>query len=160
MKSSTKRPTHEADAMKLFLADSVAPRLAEKLVELRGKGLKGDQLFVGAVIALSRDPEFWANLAEHAKLAEAAKNELLRLREAGRPVSRSWLKALREAAARLGFEPMKSWDILVDGFAGIKITTDLAVDCARKVFVDIFDGRRRVETFELPVAEELEGEPQ
>jgi len=153
-----KRPTHESDAMKLFLADSVAPRLASKLQQLRSKGLRGDQLFVAAAISLSAEmsPEFWADFTDHIKLAEAARDELLRLRAEGKPVPRGWLKALREASARLGFEPMKPWHVLTSGCVGIKVTADLAVDYARKVIVELLDERGRVvERFDLPVAEEV-----
>jgi plasmid maintenance system antidote protein VapI len=145
-----KRPTHEADMMKLALSDSVAPKLAKKLMELEKQGIKD---FTAAVIAVAaeRDPEFWGNLADHVQLAEAVKNELLRLRRENKPVPRSLLKAVREASVRLGFELARSYHILCSGYAGINIVYGYN---EKYIIVELLNERGRVvETFELPISE-------
>jgi hypothetical protein len=96
--------------------------------------------------AAEMSPQFWTGFSDHMKLAQAVKEELLRLRRDNKAVPRRWLKAIREASARCGFEPARSWTVIVNGLVGIKVHTDLSVDQARRVLVQV-NGER----FELPV---------
>jgi hypothetical protein len=136
--------------MALATSESVAPAFARNLKELAGRGLTGDQPFLSAAISLSaeRSAEFWRAVAGHIELAENVKEELLRLHREGKPVPRSFLRAVREAAARLGYEG-RPWDVLRDGMVGIEVRANAAIDYATRVWVKVAGER-----FELEVSEE------
>jgi hypothetical protein len=96
-----KRPTHESDAMSLFLSDSVAPTVAKKLLELEKKGLRGDQLFAATAISLSieRDPEFWKRFSDVIEFEDKLLRYLETLREEGKPVSMAFLRQVQQRYA-------------------------------------------------------------
>ena len=115
-----KRPTHEKEAMELFLSDSVAPRATQKLVELEKKGLRGDQLFVATAIALSieRDPEFWKRFSDVIEFEIALLRHLEALRKEGRPVSIAFLRQVQQRYAEevRPYRP-KPWEIWKGAFS-------------------------------------------
>jgi hypothetical protein len=116
----TKRPTHEKEAMELFLSDSVAPRATQKLVELEEKGLRGDQLFVATAIALSweRDPEFWQRFADVLEFERRLLEYLEVLYREGRSVSKAFLLKVQERYAEeiAPFRP-RPWEIWKGAFS-------------------------------------------
>lgn len=114
-----KRPSHESDAMSLFLADSVAPSVAENLVELEKKGLRGDQLFAATAIAFSmkRDPEFWQHFADILEYERKLLEYLEALHREGKAVSKAFLEKVQQRYAEeiQPFRP-KQWEIWKGAF--------------------------------------------
>jgi len=112
--TKTKRPTHENDMMSLFLSDDVAPKAAEKIVELEKKGLRGDQLFVATAIALSMesDPEFWRRFFDTVEFENSLLQYLETLHREGKPVSKAFLEQVQQRYAEeiKPFKP-RSWII-------------------------------------------------
>jgi hypothetical protein len=114
-----KRPTHESDMTTLFLSDSVAPKAAEKIIELEKKGLRGDQLFAATAIALSfeRDPEFWRRFSDVVKFESELLDYLETLRREGKPVSRAFLEQVqRRYADEISPYKPKPWVIWKGAF--------------------------------------------
>jgi hypothetical protein len=89
-----KRPTHESDAMKIFMSDSVAPEFLPLLQKY------GD--FAAAAIAYSaqRSPDFWNSLLIYTRYCAAMKEFFERLHREGQPVRREWLKRIKAFASK------------------------------------------------------------
>jgi len=119
MSGRMKRPTHESDAMKLFLSDSVAPSLVPRLVELEKKGLKGDALFVASALSLSmeRDREWWSKFADTLQFESALLEYLEGLHREGKSIKKELLQQIQQRYAETiaPFRP-KSWIIWKGAF--------------------------------------------
>jgi hypothetical protein len=111
---SKKRPSHESDAMALFLSDSAVPKVVEKLNKLEEKGLRGDQLFAAVAIALSfeGDPEFWKRFSDVMEFENAVLEYLETLRKEGKPVPMSFLRQVQQRYSEeiKPYSP-KQWEI-------------------------------------------------
>jgi len=142
-----KRPTHESDAMKIFMSESVAPEILPLLQK------HGD--FAAAAIAFSarRSPDFWSSLLIYTRYCAAMLNFFRRLKAEGKPLKREWLLRIKRFAAK--FDDNVRWKpslYLHNMLAGIKAWSVYAPEYATEVLVDVYDERgRKVERFRLPL---------
>ena len=148
MSAKRKRPSHESDAMSLFLSDSVAPELVKELAK------HGD--FLAAAIALSykQSPEFWNSLYVDTVYSKAMLEFFKKLKERGLPLRREWLLRIKRFAAKYNETvAAKPCLVLFNTFAGVKAWTVEVPEYATRLIVDVLDenGRKR-ERFELPVS--------
>jgi len=142
-----KRPTHESDAMKIFMSDSVAPEILPLLQQY------GD--FAAAAVAYSarQSPEFWNSLFVYTRYCAAMRGFFERLRAEGRPLKRKWLLRIKRFAAKFDDNVAARPSLyLLSTFAGVKAWSVYAPEHADEVIIDILDERgRKVERFRLPV---------
>jgi hypothetical protein len=146
MKKGFKRPTHEDDAMKVVLSDSVAPELAP-LVQKYGD-------LVAAVIAYSaeRSPSFWKMLLIDTMYSRAMLLFFKRLAREGRAVKREWLQRIKAFASRYNDNVAAKRTLYLCNFiAGIKAWSIEIPEYTRELIVDIYERGRRAETLRLPV---------
>ena len=147
MSARRKRPTHEADARKIFLSDSVAPEFLPLLQQY------GD--FVAATIAYSakRSPEFWNSLLAYTRYCAAMLNFFRKLHREGKPLKREWLLKIKSVAGKFDDNVRERPSLyLLNMLAGVKAWSVYAPEYATEVIVDVYDEhRRRVERFKLPV---------
>jgi hypothetical protein len=142
-----KRPTHESDAMKIFMSDSVAPEFLPLLQK------HGD--FAAAAIAFSaqRSPEFWSSLLVYTRYCAAMLNFFRRLKAEGKPLKREWLLRIKRFAAKFDDNVAARPSLyLLNMFAGVKAWSVYVPEYADEVIIDVYDENRRcVESFRLPV---------
>jgi hypothetical protein len=147
MTTGRKRPTHESDAMKIFMSDSVAPEFLPLLLRY------GD--FAAAAVAFSaqRSPEFWSSLLTYTKYCMAMKEFFIRLHKENRPIKREWLIRIKRFASKYDDNVAAERSLyLYNMFAGIRVWSVYVPEYARELIVDLFDERgRRVERLRLPV---------
>jgi len=144
-----RRPTHEADMMKVVLSDDVAPRFAQYISKYHGD-------FVAAVIAYSADldKEWWEGLAEYVAFCEEVRKYFERLHQEGRPIKRDVLLRIREVAMRYDENVQNNkFLVLLSALAGIKADTLVLPEYASAVRVYIQKGKWWEKTFELPIAD-------
>ena len=147
MTTKYKRPTHESDAMKIFMSDSVAPELLPLLQKY------GD--FAAAAVAYSaqRSSDFWNSLFTYVRYCAAMKEFFLKHKRENRSVKREWLKRIKAFASKFDDNVAARPSLyLFSALAGIKVWSVYVPEYARELIVDILDERRRkVERFKLPV---------
>jgi len=146
-----KRPTHESDAMKIFMSDSVAPEFLPLLQQY------GD--FAAAAIAYSaqRSPDFWDNLIRYTRYCLAMKEFLARLHREGRPLKREWLLKMKRTAAKFDDNVAAKPSLyLLNAIVGIKVWSIEIPEFTKEVIVDriVEVGKHRYweRWFRLPVA--------
>jgi hypothetical protein len=142
-----KRPTHESDAMKIFMSDSVAPEILPLLQK------HGD--FAAAAIAYSvrRSPDFWRNIAIDIVYSRAMLNFFQKLRRECKPIRREWLRRIKSFASRYNDDVAAKPSLYLHSvLAGVKAWSVYVPEYATEVIVDILDERgRRVESFKLMI---------
>ena len=147
MSRKYKRPTHESDAMKIFMSDSVAPEILPLLQQY------GD--FAAAAVAYSarQSPEFWNSLFVYTRYCAAMRGFFERLRAEGKPLKREWLKRIKAFAARFDDNVAAKPSLYLHSvLAGIKAWSVYVPEYTSEIVVDILDEKgRRVERFRLPV---------
>jgi hypothetical protein len=147
MTAKYKRPTHESDAMKIFLSDSVAPEFLPLLQRY------GD--FAVAVIAYSaqRNPDFWRNIAIDIVYSRAMLNFFQKLRRECKPIRREWLRRIKSFASRYNDDvAAKPVLYLSSAIAGVKAWSVFTIDYAKELIVDVLDERgRKKESFKLMI---------
>jgi hypothetical protein len=147
MAKKYKRPTHESDAMKIFMSDSVASEFLPLLQKY------GD--FAAAAIAFSvrRSPDFWRNIAIDIVYSRAMLNFFQKLRRECRPIRREWLRRIKSFASRYNDDvAAKPTLYLSNAIAGVKAWSVFTVDYAKELIVDVLDERgRKVERFKLMI---------
>ena len=147
MSRKYKRPTHESDAMKIFMSDSVAPEFLPLLQQY------GD--FAAAAIAYSaqRSPEFWNALLTYTKYCIAMRRFFERLHEENKPVRREWLKRIKAFASKYDDNVAARPSLYLNSaIAGIKVWSVYVPEYTSEIVVDILDEHgRRVGRFRLSV---------
>ena len=147
MTAKYKRPTHESDAMKIFMSDSVAPELLPLLQQY------GD--FAAAAIAYSAkmSPDFWNSLLTYTRYCAAMKEFFERLHEENKPVRREWLKRIKAFASKFDDNVAARPSLyLLNAIAGIKVWSVYVPEYANEIIIGVLSERRWwVEAFRLPV---------
>jgi len=142
-----KRPTHESDAMKIFLSESIAPEILPLLQK------HGD--FAAAAVAYSarQSPDFWNSLLVYTRYCAVMRKFFERLHKENRPLKRAWLLRIKRFAAKFDDNVAARPSLyLLNTLAGVKAWSVYAADYATELIVDVLDERgRRVERFRLPV---------
>jgi len=142
-----KRPTHESDAMKIFLSDSVAPEILPLVKQY------GDLAAAAIAYSARLSPEFWNSLLVYTRYCAAMLNFFRRLKAEGKPLKREWLLRIKRFAAKFDDNVAARPSLyLLSTFAGVKAWSVYAPEHADEVIIDILDERgRKVERFRLPV---------
>jgi hypothetical protein len=142
-----KRPTHESDAMKIFMSDSVAPELAKLALQY------GDLAAAAIAFSAQRSPEFWNAFLIYTKYCVVMKEFFIRLHRENRPLKREWLIRIKRFAAKFDDNVAARPTLyLNNAIAGIKVWSVYVPEYATEVIVDILDERgRRVESFRLMI---------
>jgi len=142
-----KRPTHESDAMKIFMSDSVAPEILPLLRQY------GD--FAAAAIAFStrRSPEFWNAFLTYTKYCLAMRRLFERLKAEGKPLKREWLIRIKAFASKYDDNVAARPTLyLLSAIAGIKVWSVYVPEYATEIIIDVLDERgRKTERFRLPI---------
>jgi hypothetical protein len=142
-----KRPTHESDAMKIFLSDSVAPEILPLLKQYN------DFAAVAIAFSAKMSPDFWNSLLTYVRYCVAMRRFFERLRAEGKPLKREWLRRIKAFAARFDDNARERPTLyLLSTIAGVKAWSVFTVDYAKELIVDVLDEKgRRKESFKLMI---------
>jgi hypothetical protein len=142
-----KRPTHESDAMKIFLSDSVAPEILSLVKQY------GDLTAAAIAYSAQRSPEFWNSLILYTRYCMAMRNLFEKLRAEGKPLRREWLVRIKCFAAKFDENVATEPSLyLFNAIAGVKVWSVYIPEYTSEIIVDILDERgRRAERLKLPV---------
>jgi hypothetical protein len=142
-----KRPTHESDAMKVLLSDSVAPELAKLALQY------GDVAAAAIAYSAKLSPEFWNSLLTYTRYCAAMLSFFRKLHRENRPLKRDWLIRIKAFAAKFDDNVAARPTLyLLNAIAGIKVWSVCVPEYANEIIIDVYDERgRRVERFRLPV---------
>ena len=147
MTAKYKRPTHESDAMKIFLSDSVAPEILPLVKQY------GDLAAAAIAYSARRSPEFWSALATYTRYCAAMKEFFIRLHKENRPIRREWLIRIKRFASKFDDNVVARPSLyLLNTFAGVRAWSVEIPEYARELVIDILDEKgRRAERLRLPV---------
>jgi hypothetical protein len=142
-----KRPTHESDALAIFLSNDVAPELLPLIQQL------GDPLAAAIAFSQRRAPDFWKSLLIDIAYSKAMLNFFKRLHEEGKPLRREWLLRIKSFASKFNDNVAARPSLyLLNVEAGVKAWSVEIPEYARELIVDVLDRRgRKVERFKLMI---------
>jgi hypothetical protein len=147
MAAKLKRPTHESDAMKIFMSDSVAPEFLPLLQKY------GDFAVAAIAFSAKMSPDFWRNIAIDIVYSRAMLNFFQKLRRECKPIRREWLRRIKSFASRYNDDVAAKPSLyLSSAIAGVKAWSVFTVDYAKELIVDVLDERgRKKESFKLMI---------
>jgi hypothetical protein len=147
MTTRHKRPTHESDALAIFLSNDVAPELLPLIQQL------GDPLAAAIAFSARRSPDFWRNIAIDIVYSRAMLDFFQKLRTECKPIRREWLRRIKSFASRYNDDVAAKPSLyLSSAIAGVKAWSVFTVDYAKELIVDVLDEKgRRKESFKLMI---------